>query len=235
MRQQDPLPTPEQIDLVRWTASLGAITAEALALRLGITLASARGRLAVARSRGLLLRKRPLVDGPALYTATRAGLRVTSTRGIDPCGIADGGARHLIACAAAAAALERFYPDHRLVGEHELRRDERDSGGPLASAVIGSSAYGVVRRHRPDLVLWPSDPNGAPVAVEIELTIKSPRRLVEICRAWARCRLVAGVVYLAPPPVERALERAVTEVRAFEQIAIVPLHSLPGLEAASGR
>ena len=87
--------------------------------------------------------------------------------------------------------------------------------------------------HRPDLVLWPSAQHGElPVAVEVELTIKAIRRLVEICRAWARCRAVAGVLYFASADVERALVRAVEKTYASERIVILPLDSLPGVEAA---
>ncbi len=71
-----------------------------------------------------------------------------------------------------------------------------------------------------------------PVAVEIELTVKAPRRLEAICRAWARSREVAGVLYLAPADVERALRRAIDKAQAAERIVILPLDALP-LTAAS--
>ncbi len=228
-------PTEEQIELLRWTASLGAVTAEALALRLGLSVASARARLSVARRAGLLARERPLTDCPALFGATRAGLRACGARGIDPCRIAAGNARHLSVCAAVAAALERCYPDRRLTGEHELRRDERDAGGPLASAQIGWMHARGSGRHRPDLVLWPSVGAGElPVAVEVELTVKAPRRLLDICHAWARCPSVAGVLYFAPANVERALSRAVERARASERVLVLPLDCLPGLAGAAG-
>src|SRR6202035_3264491 len=216
MRRQDHRLTPEQIDLVHWNASLGAVTAEALSLRLGITMASARGRLSSAQRRGLIARA-PL-GSPALFTVTRAGLRAAQVHGIDPVRVSPGGANHSIVCASVAAALERCYPDHRLIGEHELRRDERDCGRALASAVLGWTGSEASCKHSPDLVLWPSDGDGAPVAIEVELTIKGRRRLAGICRAWARCRSIAGVVYLAPPDVERALKRAIEEARAWEHV-----------------
>ncbi len=223
--------TPEQIELVRWAASLGAITADALALRLDTTQASARARLSVVERRGLLTRDRPLAGQPALFSATRAGLRACGARGIEPCHIATPTARHLMMCARVAASLERCYSDYRLMGERELRRDEREHRGPLASAQLGFLCTGEPRRHSPDLVLWPSVNGGLPVAVEVELTVKAPRRLVEICRAWARCRAVAGVLYVAPEVVGRALGRAIAEARAWEQIAVVKIDALPGMEA----
>jgi hypothetical protein len=93
---------------------------------------------------------------------------------------------------------------------------------------LGEGLRGSPALHRPDLVLWSRHSNGElPVAVEVELTIKAPRRLLEICRAWARCRCVAGVLYLAPPEVERALARAVERAQAEKRIAVVPLDALP--------
>jgi hypothetical protein len=90
--------------------------------------------------------------------------------------------------------------------------------------------------HRPDLVLWSSSPGlGNPIAVEVELTIKAPRRLEEICRAWARAREVSGVLYLAPPPVERALQRAIERANAAERIVVVSLDSLPLASTAISR
>jgi hypothetical protein len=230
--KKDTTPTTEQRELLRWVASLGAATAPALACRLDIGLASANARLSAARRRGLLSRERPLSGRPALFTLTRAGLRACDARGIEPCRVSASAAWHLIACASAAAALERCYPDHRVAGERELRRDEREQKKLLASARLGWTPDGERRVHRPDLVMWPAEPqDGPPVAVEVELTVKAPRRLLDICRAWARCRTIAGVVYLATPKVERALLRAVSATHASERIAVVPLSALPGYEA----
>jgi hypothetical protein len=233
MRQQDRPPTPEQIEIARWTASLGAVTAEALAQHTGASVGSARAKLLAARRRKLLASVRPLSGRPMLFTVTRAGLRACQARGIEVCAVSPSNANHLIVCAATAAVLERCYPHHRLMGERELRRDERERGHPLASAKLAVSRGAKDRLHRPDLVLCPHDPDGGlPVAVEVELTIKSPERLVEICRAWARCRQVAGVIYFAPEDVQRALRRAVAKTSAFEQVLVVPLDSLLGMTSS---
>jgi hypothetical protein len=218
---------PERVALIRWAAGLGAVTAEAVAEHLGVSVASARGRLAAAEGERLLQRHRPLTDRPALYTVTRAGLRASN-------------ALHLIECARVAAALERCYPNHRVQGERELRGEEHECRCALASAVLGGGARGDrlgahspegwvgQPRHRPDLVLWPIDPAaGLPVAVELELTVKAPERLAAICLAWARARCVAGVLYLAPPEVERAVQRAIDRAHAHERVVVVPLEALP--------
>jgi hypothetical protein len=228
-------PALARVAVVQWTARLGAVTAEALAVRDRTSVAAARARLSVLEREGWLARERPLAGQPALYTVTRTGLRASGLHGLEPCRVATAGARHLVECARVAVALERRYPDHRVQGERELRRDERERGAALASARLGMTAGGRSLLHRPDLVLWPvacavegepAQANELPVAVEVELTIKAPRRLVEICRAWARCRTIAGVLYLAPPEVGRALRRAIERSDAHERIVAVELDAL---------
>jgi DNA-binding MarR family transcriptional regulator len=227
----DPAPSLVRSAIVRWAAGLGAVTAEALATHLHVSPGSARARLAAAERRGLLVSQRPLTDRPALYAVTRAGLRAVAARGLEPCRVSPACALHLIECAWAAATLERCYPEHRVSGERELRRDEREQRRSLASAELDGGTGGELQRHRPDLVLWPAARSGErrPVAVEIELTVKAPERLLAICRGWARSRCVAGVLYLATPTVERALLRAVDRAQAGERITIVPLEALPDL------
>ena len=222
MSSTSSLPAPSVLDAVRWAATLGAITSEALAVRDGISPASAARRLLIAERAGLLARTRPLRGRPALHTARRAGLRAVGETRLDPCRVTPGCAEHLIACADVAAALARRHPDHRVEGERELRRAEHDAGHPLASARVGVDMDGEPRLHRPDLVLWPRG-GGPPVAVEVELTVKAPRRLAALCQAWARCRVVDGVLYCAAPAVMRPLQRAIAAARADERVVAVAL------------
>jgi hypothetical protein len=231
MMREGKAPSPERVAILQWTARIGAVTAEALAHRQGTSVASARARLRAAERARLLVCRRPLMGHPALYAVTRAGLRASGLRGVDPCRVSASNALHTIVCAAAAAALERCYPDHSVLGERELRLQERQRGAPLASAHLGIGPQDSPLLHRPDLVLWPRGVDAAlPVAVEVELTAKAPRRLAEICRAWARCRCVAGTLYLAAPAAERALERAIEKVDAAERVVVVPLDTLPAAD-----
>ncbi len=223
--------SPERLAMLRWTVRLGAVTAEALARREGRALASARARLLAAERAGLLCSRRVLAGEPALYTVTRAGLRASGLRGFEPCHVSVANAPHAIACAGVAAALERAYPDHLVMGERELRREERESGTQLASAYLGHGPDGAPLLHRPDIVLWPDGPpEQLPVAVEVELTVKAPRRLADICRAWARCRCVAGTLYLVAPEVRRPLARAIDRAQAGERIVVVSLDALVGAD-----
>jgi hypothetical protein len=233
MVRRDLTPSPERVAIMQWTVRIGAVTAEALADRLDVNVASSRGQLQAFQKAGWLSRTRPLAEQPTLYTATRAGLRVAALQGRDRCHVSASNAHHLIECAWIAAALERCYPDHAVLGERELRRDERQCGVALASARLGTAPDGAPLLHRPDLVLWPRDAEqvedgaGLPVAVEVELTVKAPRRLAQICRAWARCRCVAGVLYIASPEARRALERAIDQDDAVGRIAVLGFDRVP--------
>jgi hypothetical protein len=219
----------ERLDLLQWVASLGAITAEALSARNGISLASARGRLSAACRQGLLSRAQMLSGRPALFTLTAAGRRAVGLGDGAVCRVSPSNATHLIACAQAAASLERCYPGYRALGERELRGAERACGHPLASARLMGVHGGASGLHRPDLVLVLVGADGErtlPIAVEVELTTKAPRRLRAICRAWTRCPHVAGVLYLVGERVEPAVVRAVAAAGARERVAIVRLDAL---------
>jgi hypothetical protein len=229
-------PSSERAALLRWTARVGAVSADALAQLQDLSLATARARLGwLARAR-LLSRSRLLIDEPALYTVTRAGLREAGLPVLEPPRVSAANATHTLACTRAAAVLQRGYPDHLVTGERELRRRERLAGAVLASARLARGGLGVCSvgtsgLHRPDLVLWPNVADRLPVAIEIELTVKAPARLAEICRAWGRSREIAGVVYVAPEPVRRALQRAIACADA-QRVVVLPLESLTALSGA---
>ncbi|HEV2974130.1 MAG TPA: helix-turn-helix transcriptional regulator [Solirubrobacteraceae bacterium] len=220
----------ERRETLMWTARVGAVTADALAELRGASLASARAHLGSLTRAGLLVRRRLLVGEPSLYTITGAGLRRVEVPWSGPRRVSVANAPHTFACARAAAALQRGYPDHVVIGECELRRRERVACAPLASAAL-MMGPGATPLHRPDLVLWPVAPERLPVAVEVELTVKAPRRLAEICRAWNATSGVAGVLYLAPPSVRRALARAIALTGA-ERIVVLSLDSLAPIGAS---
>src|SRR5437763_5411937 len=117
--------TVGRVPMLQWVGGIGAATAEALAHRERTAVGSARARLAAAAREGLLSRQRPLVAQPALYTLTPAGIRASGL-GLQRCRVSAANARHLIVCAGVAAGLERCYPGHRVIGERDLRRHERE-------------------------------------------------------------------------------------------------------------
>jgi len=205
-------------ELLAWAAQLGAVTADALAAREGQDRPdSARSRLAAAERAGLMSAWRLLSGAPALYTLTRRGLRAAGRNELALSRVSAAGAAHAAACCTAAVALESAFPGHRAVGEPEIRTGFAELCPPVPSRTGP-------RTHRPDLLLLAEPfPAALPTAVEIELTVKAPERLVLICRGWARTRSVAGVVYMAPEAVRRPLERAIERADARERIVILPL------------
>jgi len=216
-----------RLALVRRVALTGPLTPPALARERSISIASSRAILASAERAGLLVGERPLSGAPPLFVATARGLRAASLSGYRRERVSPARAPHLIAVAEATGALSRCYPGWRIQGEQDLRRCERLQRSAVASASMPAPA-GERSLHRPDLVLWPSTTSSRqlPLPVEVELTVKAPRRLREICRAWARCRHVAGVLYLVSELARPAVERAVTSERAERAIVLLDLDTL---------
>jgi hypothetical protein len=239
----------QQAATIAWITGLGAITAEALAVRDQLSTAVARERLDEAVKLGFLEQHSVLVGYSALYTATATGRRLASKhahsggythpKGLGACRVAIKDTRHTIACASVATTLERRYPDHLLIGERELHRDEREQGRRLASLEIrGRSGR---RSHSPDLVMWPpATPevqSPLPIAIEVELTYKENVMLKENCRAMARCSYIEAALYYAETTaIEKRLLEVIEELRAEDKIVVNPLSeilvALPGFDLA---
>jgi DNA-binding transcriptional ArsR family regulator len=218
--------SPAERAALSWIARVAATDAGALGAHLELAPATTLRRLRDLRRAGLVDDLRVLGEGPVLWSATRAGCRAVGLARLGGSRLTPASAPHTLACARACAALERRHPDHTALTERELRLCERGNERPLICPEVELSRARGVHVHRPDLVLWPRGGDGLPVAVEVELTAKAPARLREICRAWARCRSVAGVVYYATGPAARAVRRAVDATRSHEAIVVVPLAAL---------
>jgi hypothetical protein len=103
-----------------------------------------------------------------------------------------------------------FGPTRNLVSERQMRssdaRAERFSE-PYGVRVPGAGPHGGDRRHYPDLVLETA--TGHRVAVELELSSKTPRRREEILGGYAIDARFDAVLYLVDrPQVGRAIERS---------------------------
>jgi hypothetical protein len=227
-RAKTEMPSPgvssRRAELLRWAAGLGAVTAESLAVHDGRGEASARGALGAARRVGQLAGWDALREQPALYTVTRVGIRASGLAGIEPARVSAAGAEHAVACCAAAVRLERAFPAHAVLGEPAMRSALRAGDGAWPRRWAQ-------RQQRPDLLLVPR--RGArerPIAVEIELSVKSPQRLEGVCRRWARDLEVSGVIYIAAGHVRGPLTRAIARCRAEEKIVVLDLQ--PGPRAA---
>lgn len=226
---------------------MGAITPEALSERDALSLVMAKEHLDEAVGLGLLEKHSVLVGYSDLYTATLAGRKLARKHadlggysypdGLRTARVTIKDARHMIACASVAGALERRYPGHRVIGERELHREESSQKRRLASVEI--RRHGQMRSHYPDLVIWPppvaGNPTPLPIAVEVELTLKSKAELTAICRAFARSRHLEGAIYyVETTKVEERLFDTIEEVQGEATVVVNPLSeiikSLPGFE-----
>ena len=226
MRATTPPVSERAADATRWAAELGAVTAEALAVRSQVSIASARGVLRAAERGGLVTGTRPLHHGATLYSATASGLRATDAQALGVARVSASNAAHLAAVALVAAALAASTPPTI------ASRASASCGATSVSPAGRSRAPASARRPTagrcctgPTSSCGPATrrQGGGPVVVEVELTIKAPPRLAAICRAWARCPLVDGVLYYAPPPVSRAVQRAIDAAQAGERVVVLPL------------
>jgi hypothetical protein len=215
--------------ILAWLASIGAGAAEEVAAACGFGEATARARLRALERAGLARHVRLLHGEPALHLLTRAGLHAAGRPELAPVALSPATFAHQRAVARVAVALTGA---GAIRGERDLRALERAEGRPLASAEVGHAGDGSPALHRPDLVCWT---DGGPVAVEVELTVKAPRRLRAIVRGWARCRCVAGVVYYASPAAARAVAAALRSEQAGDRVALLGLDEAGRLPAFARR
>lgn len=210
-------------EIVRWIGRHGAVQAQHVMTRFSIGRTAAYRRLHELVEYGLIRRHRLLYNDAALLTATPDGLRWADLHGLTPTRISLVLVPHTIASAALAALLEPDLTDQRLLSDREHRAAERAAARPLASAIMGSGGGDLGTLHRPDLVLVGAD--GQPMtAIEIELTLKTKRRLERILRGYLRNTNLATVRYYAPPQIASAVERA---ARATGADAVLELTALP--------
>lgn len=156
-----------------------------------------------------------------LLRATREGQRYVGLGALPLALARPGSVLHELRCAELALRLEGdgVGEDARLLSERELMLVERVDGRPIASARI--DGHGRDGLHRPDLAIVSPD---RVVAVEAELTVKAPRRLEQIVRAWRRASHVDRVDYhCGSAGVRRAVERAVAATHAGERVRVLEL------------
>lgn len=219
--------TERDAAIVEWVGRIGAAGAEDVMARFGMGRSWAYARLSRLVVGGLLEQRALLYRQPGLYVATAEGLR---WRGLERLGVyrvGPGGFQHARLLAGVAVALHRGLPGWGCLSERELRAVESDERRLVASAQVGVLPGGRPALHRPDLAVVA--PDGGVVAVEVELSVKAPRRLAAICRGYARARHLQRVYYLASVPAARAVARAVADTRAEDRIVVVPLRELASI------
>jgi hypothetical protein len=224
--------TGRDSEIVGWVGRLGAAGAEHVMGRFGMGRSWAYARLSSLVAGGLLEQRTLLYRQPGLYIATADGLRWQGLERLGIYRVSPGGFQHAREVAAAAVALHRCLPaEWEILSEREIRVHESDEDELLASAKLGESPGGRAALHRPDLALITPEQNV--VAVEVELSVKAPRRLAAICTAWARARHISAVYYLAPPAVARAVQRAIAETRTEDRVVVLPIGQPDALDLIS--
>jgi hypothetical protein len=183
--------TPRDRELLRFVGEQFAISMVQLQSLMGVrndrTVRRVRDRWRKAgwvQSRGLI------TDGPTMVWLTARGHRAA---GVDY-GVwtpSEAMARHIVAVTEVRLLLARQLPDTRWVSERDLARDEYASKAP----------------HRPDGLVTDGD---ARIAIEVDLTQKSRRRLFEIARDVLK--RYDGAWYFAAPEAIAPLERVAAEI-----------------------
>ena len=100
--------------IVEWIGRLGAASAADVMARFGMGRTATYRRLAALVDQGVLATERLLYGQPALYVATRDGLKWARIARLEPCRVGVSSARHFGLCARLAVVLERTEPGSRV-------------------------------------------------------------------------------------------------------------------------
>jgi hypothetical protein len=222
--------TEKDQEIVGWVGRVGAAGAENVMSRFGMGRSWAYARLSRLVADGLLEQKTLLYRQPGLYVATAEGLRWCGLQRLGVYRVGPGGFEHAQQVATAAVGLQAGLPAREVLSERQIRDAESDRGELVASVRVGELPGGRPALHRPDLAAI--SPEGRVVAVEVELSVKAPRRLARICRGIARARHLDHAYYLAAPAAARAVARAVAETRTEGRITVLALGDVAGLVVA---
>ncbi len=202
-------------ELMRYVGRHGVVAIEHVMAAMGVGRTATYNRVAVCIEAGLLERLDLLRSEPRLLRATRDGLRYAGL-GLPVAVPSPGSADHWLRCATTAQLLGEEFGVERIITERELVLAEQIEEAPIASAKVGEWLDGSPRLHRPDLAILADQ---GPIAIEVELSAKSPRRLKTVIKAWRRASWVGEVRYYCEPgATRRAVERAVREMRAEERV-----------------
>jgi hypothetical protein len=207
-------------ELLLYVAIQGVVAIDHVMSVLGVARTGAYRRVAHCAEAGLIERLELLRSEPSLLRVTRKGLRYLGLDRLPVAEVTAATAPHWLRCASVARHLsETEDPGDEIWSERDIRLAESGGEGPIASARLGERSFGGPRHHRPDLAILRGHET---VAVEVELSLKAPRRLQAILRGWRRAGWVQEVrYYCAPGPVTRGLERAVAKTHTAEKVRIL--------------
>jgi DNA-binding transcriptional ArsR family regulator len=206
------------------------LAAHAQAL-LGISARAAARRLKVLADNGLVRSDRQLA-GRRWYQIDRAGLAAIGSSLSRPRDVDLAGYEHDIGLAWLWLAADRgvLGATRAIVSERQMRSADRRAerfSVPYGVRVPGAGPRGGERRHYPDLLLETA--SGHRVAVELELSSKSPRRREEILGGYAIDARFDAVLYLVDrPEVGRAIERSAVAAGVSDLVSVQRVAFGPG-------
>ena len=224
--------TERDVEIVRWIGRVGVAEARQVAARWqrepwrqdgaakGMPASNVYRRLRGLEAQGLLARKRLLHGEPGVFLATVDGLRLAGldlrARKVSAAGVA-----HATQATWLALLLEEEFGPERVVTEREVRARDGSAERPAyAIAAGGKLPSGRLRLHFPDFAVE-DGPDGRPLAIELELSAKGQRRLLEIVRAYVRARHVGAVRYYVTSASARQVRAAVSEARAESLVEVL--------------
>lgn len=160
--------------------------------------------------------------GPVLH-ATREGIRYAGLP-LPVAAVSPGTIEHTLRCTSVAIGAGEHIGHEAILTEREIVAAEALEERPIASVPVGSYT-GAPRKHRADIAVLREE---GTLAIEVELTPKSRRRLEAIIGAWCAAALgdgdLAEVHYLcAPGQTHNAVRRAVEKIGASSVIAVAPI------------
>ncbi|MEM7621416.1 MAG: hypothetical protein AAF228_13395 [Pseudomonadota bacterium] len=185
------------LELFYWINGFGFMTIPQIAHWMGRGYETARRRVQKLSDHNFLIPNRILHHGPTIYRVSNKGCAIIEDPVKPLAGVRLSTFRHDAALVDLALYLYKLHPKCQFVPERRLRAQE-------------SHKYQKVRSHNPDghLILYNSP---KPIAIELELTQKSRRRLHKIIRGYQRSFTYERIWYFVPPgPVEGVLRNVIT-------------------------
>jgi hypothetical protein len=225
------LPELDQVDraMLAFAAQHRFTVTEQLAAVGGIGPEGTRRRVRRLVGDGLLTSRRHLHDHPAAHQITRSGLRAVDSDLPATARINLSLYHHDLGLGwlMVLAHRGRFGRVSQVIGEREMRsRDGRIDPGDdpvgtrrLGILLPGEGPRGGPRVHYPDLLLV--TPAARHVAIELELSTKSPARRERILKAYLLAPRVDAVLYLVPNRAAgRAIARSAARVGASDLVHV---------------
>lgn len=209
-------------ELVRLIGRHGAMQIEQVQRAMGAGRSATYRRFAYCEAAGLVERLSIPGVGPVLH-ATREGIRYAGLP-LPVAKVSAGTVTHMLRCTSVAIRAGEHFGHEAILTEREIAAAEAFEEQPVASVEVGAYTR-APRKHRADLAVLREK---GTIAIEVELTPKSRRRLEGIIEAWCAAALGDGdlveVHYLcAPGQTRNAVKRAVEKVGADSVVAVIEL------------